>query len=245
MSPSDVVFIENSNKSEDTLSIMNHYSDTSVEMGNNDILGENNENKKVGSDNESSVDENDQLSNAKEDIVIQGDAGSDSTDSIPSTTPPTQSIPSTTPPTQSTSSTTPPTQSTSSTTPPTQSIPSTAPPTQSIPSTAPPQEPISSFTSTEFSRHAINTKPRTPYNDVLVNIQIKTPKIPESVNQFNQSYTLSYYQDNQFSSQSSPTIQPCIFLSLFIKSLDLPSAATPDFTIATQTSYKFIFFFYF
>ena len=47
MSPSDVVFIENSNKSEDTLSIMNHYSDTSVEMGNNDILGENNENKKV------------------------------------------------------------------------------------------------------------------------------------------------------------------------------------------------------
>ena len=173
MSPSDVVFIENSNKSEDTLSIMNHYSDTSVEMGNNDILGENNENKKVGSDNESSVDENDQLSNAKEDIVIQGDAGSDSTDSIPSTAP-----------------------------------------TQSIPSTTPPQEPISSSTSTEFSRHAINTKPRTPYNDVLVNIQIKTPKIPESVNQFNQSYTLSYYQDNQFSSQSSPTIQPCIFLSL-------------------------------
>ena len=224
MSPSDVVFIENSNKSEDTLSIMNHYSDTSVEMGNNDILGENNENKKVGSDNESSVDENNQLSNAKEDIVIQGDAGSDSTDSIPSTAPPTQSIPSTTPPTQSTSST---------------------PPTQSIPSTSPPQEPISSSTSTEFSRHAINTKPRTPYNDVLVNIQIKTPKIPESVNQFNQSYTLSYYQDNQFSSQSSPTIQPCIFLSLFIKSLDLPSAATPDFTIATQTSYKFIFFFYF
>ena len=204
MSPSDVVFIENSNKSEDTLSIMNHYSDTSVELGNNDILGENNENKKVGSDNESSVDENDQLSNAKEDIVIQGDAGSDSTDSIPSTAP-----------------------------------------TQSIPSTTPPQEPISSSTSTEFSRHAINTKPRTPYNDVLVNIQIKTPKIPESVNQFNQSYTLSYYQDNQFSSQSSPTIQPCIFLSLFIKSLDLPSAATPDFTIATQTSYIFIFFFYF
>ena len=225
MSPSDVVFIENSNKSEDTVSIMNHYSDTSVEMGNNDILGENNENKKVGSDNESSVDENDQLSNAKEDIVIQGDAGSDSTDSIPSTAPQTQSIPSTTPPTQS--------------------IPSTTPPTQSIPSTSPPQEPISSSTSTEFSRHAINTKPRTPYNDVLVNIQIKTPKIPESVNQFNQSYTLSYYQDNQFSSQSSPTIQPCIFLSLFIKSLDLPSAATPDFTIATQTSYKFIFFFYF
>ena len=215
MSPSDVVFIENSNKSEDTLSIMNHYSDTSVEMGNNDILGENNENKKVGSDNESSVDENYKLSNAKEDIVIQGDAGSDSTDSIPSTSAPTQSIPSTTPP------------------------------TQSIPSTTPPQEPISSSTSTEFSRHAINTKPRTPYNDVLVNIQIKTPKIPESVNQFNQSYTLSYYQDNQFSSQSSPTIQPCIFLSLFIKSLDLPSAATPDFTIATQTSYKFIFFFYF
>lgn len=225
MSPSDVVFIENSNKSEDTLSIMNHYSDTSVEMGNNDILGENNENKKVGSDNESSVDENDQLSNAKEDIVIQGDVGSDSTDSIPSTAPQTQSIPSTSAPTQS--------------------IPSTAPPTQSIPSTTPPQEPISSSTSTEFSRHAINTKPRTPYNDVLVNIQIKTPKIPESVNQFNQSYTLSYYQDNQFSSQSSPTIQPCIFLSLFIKSLDLPSAATPDFTIATQTSYKFIFFFYF
>ena len=225
MSPSDVVFIENSNKSEDTLSIMNHYSDTSVEMGNNDILGENNENKKVGSDNESSVDENDQLSNAKEDIVIQGDAGSDSTDSIPSTAPQTQSIPSTSAPTQS--------------------IPSTTPPTQSIPSTTPPQEPISSSTSTEFSRHAINTKPRTPYNDVLVNIQIKTPKIPESVNQFNQSYTLSYYQDNQFSSQSSPTIQPCIFLSLFIKSLDLPSAATPDFTIATQTSYKFIFFFYF
>ena len=184
MSPSDVVFIENSNKSEDTLSIMNHYSDTSVEMGNNDILGENNENKKVGSDNESSVDENDQLSNAKEDIVIQGDAGSDSTDSIPSTAPQTQSIP------------------------------STSAPTQSIPSTTPPQEPISSSTSTEFSRHAINTKPRTPYNDVLVNIQIKTPKIPESVNQFNQSYTLSYYQDNQFSSQSSPTIQPCIFLSL-------------------------------
>ena len=245
MSPSDVVFIENSNKSEDTLSIMNHYSDTSVEMGNNDILGENNENKKVGSDNESSVDENDQLSNAKEDIVIQGDAGSDSTDSIPSTTPPTQSIPSTTPPTQSIPSTTPPTQSIPSTTPPTQSIPSTTPPTQSIPSTSPPQQPISSSTSTEFSRHAINTKPRTPYNDVLVNIQIKTPKIPESVNQFNQSYTLSYYQDNQFSSQSSPTIQPCIFLSLFIKSLDLPSAATPDFTIATQTSYKFIFFFYF
>ena len=235
MSPSDVVFIENSNKSEDTVSIMNHYSDTSVEMGNNDILGENNENKKVGSDNESSVDENDQLSNAKEDIVIQGDAGSDSTDSIPSTAPQTQSIPSTTPPTQSIPSTTPPTQS----------IPSTTPPTQSIPSTSPPQEPISSSTSTEFSRHAINTKPRTPYNDVLVNIQIKTPKIPESVNQFNQSYTLSYYQDNQFSSQSSPTIQPCIFLSLFIKSLDLPSAATPDFTIATQTSYKFIFFFYF
>ena len=225
MSPSDIVFIENSNKSEDTLSIMNHYSDTSVEMGNNDILGENNENKKVGSDNESSVDENDQLSNAKEDIVIQGDAGSDSTDSIPSTAPQTQSIPSTSAPTQS--------------------IPSTTPPTQSIPSTTPPQEPISSSTSTEFSRHAINTKPRTPYNDVLVNIQIKTPKIPESVNQFNQSYTLSYYQDNQFSSQSSPTIQPCIFLSLFIKSLDLPSAATPDFTIATQTSYKFIFFFYF
>ena len=194
MSPSDVVFIENSNKSEDTLSIMNHYTDTSVEMGNNDILGENNENKKVGSDNESSVDENDQLSNAKEDIVIQGDAGSDSTDSIPSTSAPTQSIPSTSAPTQS--------------------IPSTAPPTQSIPSTTPPQEPISSSTSTEFSRHAINTKPRTPYNDVLVNIQIKTPKIPESVNQFNQSYTLSYYQDNQFSSQSSPTIQPCIFLSL-------------------------------
>ena len=204
MSPSDVVFIENSNKSEDTLSIMNHYSDTSVEMGNNDILGENNENKKVGSDNESSVDENDQLSNAKEDIVIQGDAGSDSTDSIPSTAPQTQL----------TSSTSAPTQSIPSTTPPTQSIPSTTPPTQSIPSTTPPQEPISSSTSTEFSRHAINTKPRTPYNDVLVNIQIKTPKIPESVNQFNQSYTLSYYQDNQFSSQSSPTIQPCIFLSL-------------------------------
>ena len=172
---------------------MNHNSDSSVEIGNNDSLVKNNENKKVGSNEESFVDENELVSNVKEDIVIQGDVKDYSTQSIPSTSPPTQSIPSTSPPTHSS--------------------PSTSPPTQS-----PPQEPITFSTSTEFSRHAINNKPRTPYNDVLVNIQIKTPKIPDSVNQFNQSFTLSYSQDNQFSSQSSPIIQPCFFLSLFIKS---------------------------
>ena len=160
---------------------MNHNSDSSVEIGNNDSLIKNNENKKVGSDGKPFVDENEQVSNAKEDIVIQGDVKNDSTHSTPSTIPPTQSTHFTSPPTQST-----------------------------------PQESITSSTSTEFSRHAINNKARTPYNDVLVNIQIKTPKMPDSVNHFNQSFTLSYYQNNQFSSQLSPIIQPCFFLSLFI-----------------------------
>lgn len=74
----------------------------------------------------------------------------------------------------------------------------------------PTRSPRANMSNDDFSRHPVNTNKRNAYNDVLVNINFKTPKYPSKIDRFSQSYSLYYYQNNTFIQQESPQIQPCL-----------------------------------
>lgn len=74
----------------------------------------------------------------------------------------------------------------------------------------PTRSPRANMSNDDFSRHPVNTNKRNAYNDVLVNINFKTPKYPSKIDKFSQSYSLYYYQNNTFIQQESPQIQPCL-----------------------------------
>ena len=214
LSLSDVVYVESKDNSADSLSITNRNSDSIVKMDSDDLLVKRDENEQEVVVDESVDDE--QSSDERDSTDIQGEEGIKST---PSTAIPTKPTPTTSTPTTSTPTTSTPTKPSPST-----AIPTTLTPSTSHPTPSTPEETVTASTSYEFSRHAVNTKPRTPYNDVLENINIKTPKVPDSVNQFYQSFSLSYYQDKSFSSSSEPTIQPCFYL--FIHSTHRPTISS-------------------
>lgn len=74
----------------------------------------------------------------------------------------------------------------------------------------PTRSPRANMSNDDFSRHPVSTNKRNAYNDVLVNINFKTPKYPSKIDKFSQSYSLFYYQNNSFIQQESPQIQPCL-----------------------------------
>lgn len=105
----------------------------------------------------------------------------------------------------------------------------------------PTRSPRANMNKDTFSRRPVNSDKRNPYNDVLININFKTPKYPSKIDRFNQSYSLHYYQNNSFIQQELPQIQPCLihFILLF---LVLPESAKPDFTIISQATYHSVIY---
>ncbi|KAK8806284.1 hypothetical protein WA171_007368 [Blastocystis sp. BT1] len=106
------------------------------------------------------------------------------------------------------------------------SIPFISPSTNPIPSTSKPKR-----METMYTRRNPNSSPRTPYNDILKNIQLKLPKRLVNESTFLQPHHLSYYSGSTHLDDSTPHIQPI-----------LSHSTEPDFTIISQSSSERLFF---
>ena len=60
-----------------------------------------------------------------------------------------------------------------------------------------------------FKRRDPNRSHRTPYNDILLNINCKKPSVPANTSTFHQPHTLSYFHDGVLRSDQPVHTQPC------------------------------------
>ena len=66
-----------------------------------------------------------------------------------------------------------------------------------------------------FKRRDPNRSHRTPYNDILLNINFKKPVVPANTSTFHQPHTLSYFHSGVLRSDQPVHTQPCTLGLLF------------------------------